>query len=201
MARVASIRRDSRRVSFQRDRPDVRALLDVLDRHGVLYVVTGSVAALLYGVELDPGDLDVTPALDRDNRKRLACALDELGARQYPEEPFGGWETGDDGERRWVEFEPTPADREARARWRPDPADVASFDHLLRTRYGALDVVPEIAGTYEELRPRAFPIEIGGRSVWVESVADLLAALTVPRRRNDAERVLALRTLQRSTKP
>ena len=175
------------------------ALLEVLDRHRVLYVVTGSVAALLHGVALRPGDLDVTPALDRDNLERLALALDELGARQYRDEPFGRWEAGDDGERRWIEFEPTAADREARARWRPDPADVATFDHLLWTRYGALDVVPEIAGTYEELRPRAVPIEFDGRSVWVESAGDLLATLTVPRRQNDAERVHALRAVQRAT--
>ena len=172
-------------------------MLDVLDRHGVLYVVTGSVAALLHGVPLEPGDLDVTPALDRENLERLARALEELGARQHPDEPFGRWEADDDGERRWVQFEPTAADREERARWRPDPADVASFDHLLCTRHGALDVVPEIAGTYDDLRPRAVVIERDGRRVCVESIADLLATLTVPRRQNDVARVQALRALQR----
>ena len=173
------------------------ALVDALDAHGVRYVVVGSVAALLHGVPLQPGDLDVTPALDPDNLERLARALKELGARQYPDEPFGRWEGDDDGERRWVAFEPTAADRDARARWQPDPADVSSFDHLLSTLHGALDVVPEIAGTYEELRPRAVPIDIDGRRVWVESIADLLATLTLPRRKNDADRVRALRGLQR----
>ena len=170
----------------------------MLATHGVRHVVVGSVAVLLHGVPLTPGDLDIVPALDRDNLERLARALDDLGARQYPDEPFGRWEAGDAGEHQWVAFEPTAADRDARARWRPDPAEAASFDHLVSTRYGALDVMPEVAGTYDELRPRAVPIEIDGRSVRVESIADLLATLTVPRRRNDAERVEALRAVQRA---
>ena len=173
------------------------ALLAVLDAHGVLYVVTGSVAALLRGVHLEPGDLDVTPSLDGENLGRLTEALVDLGAHLDPEEPFGRWTMGEDGERHWVEFEPTPADRKARARWRPDPSDIASFDHLMRTKHGTLDVVPEIAGTYEELCPRADPIDVGGRVVWVESLADQLAALTIPRRARDAKRVQALRAMQR----
>jgi hypothetical protein len=178
----------------------VTALLEVLDSQGVRYVVTGSVAALLHGVELSPGDLDITPALDRENLERLARALHDLGARRYPDEPFGRWEASDEGEQRWVEVEPSAADREARAQWRPDAADARSFDHLLLTRHGALDVVPEIAGRYDDLRARAVLVEVGGRTAWVESIADLLATLTVPRRRNDAERVHALRALQRAVR-
>lgn len=190
--------RDPRRTSFQRDPPDVVALAKVLDAHAVRYVVVGSVAALLHGVPLEPGDMDVAPALDRENLERLARALRELGARQYADEPFGRWETGDDGERRWVAFEPTAADREGRARWRPDPADPASFDHLVWTRRGALDVMPEIAGRYDDLRARAVPIDVDGRRIWVESIADLLATLTIPRRKGDAQRVQALRGLQQA---
>jgi hypothetical protein len=187
-------------LSFERDPPNVTALLEVLDSQGVRYVVTGSVAALLHGVELSPGDLDITPALDRENLERLAHALHDLGARRYPDEPFGRWEASDEGERRWVEVEPSAADLEARAQWRPDAADARSFDHLLLTRHGALDVVPEIAGRYDDLRARAVLVEVGGRTAWVESIADLLATLTVPRRRNDAERVHALRALQRAVR-
>jgi hypothetical protein len=68
-------------------------------------------------------------------------------------------------------FEPTAADRAARAAWAPDPEDPSSFDHLLWTRYGTLDVVP--------------------------AIADQLATLTVPRRSKDVERVRALRALER----
>lgn len=62
-------------MSFHRVPPNVAALLNVLDAHRVLYVVTGSAAALLHGVPVEPGDLDVTPALDRENLERLAVAL------------------------------------------------------------------------------------------------------------------------------
>ncbi len=147
-------------VPWERAKPDVEALLAVLDRHGVHYVVTGSVAARLRGVLLEPGDLDVTPASDRENLGRLAAALEEVGADIDPEEPFGRWETGDDGERRWLALSRRDADRKAREEWRPRPEDPASFDHLVRTRFGALDVVPEIAGSYEELRRRAASIEV-----------------------------------------
>lgn len=182
---------------MRRERPDVTGLLAVLDTHEVRYVVTGSVAALLLGVGLEPGDLDVTPATDSGNLQRLAQALGDLQARQYPDEPFGRWEIDADAERRWVEFEPSDADRRARAEWRPLPSDVASFDHLLETRLGSLDVVPEIAGRYEELRDRAVPVEVEGRVVWVESVADQLATLTIPRREKDRERVMRLRETER----
>ena len=108
---------------WERAKPDIEALLGLLDRHGVRYVVTGSVAARLHGVPLEPGDLDVTPASDQENLDRLAAALEEVGADLDPEEPFGRWETGDDGERRWLAFEPTAVDRKAREEWRPRPDD------------------------------------------------------------------------------
>jgi hypothetical protein len=184
----------------RRERPNVRGLLAVLDACEVWYVVTGSAAALLLGVVVEPGDLDVTPAPDQPNLERLGQALQDLDARQYPDEPYGKWTIGEDGERRWVEFEPTDADRKARASWRPDPADLASFDHLLQTRLGTLDVVPEIAGTYQQLRERAVPVEVKGRTVWVESIADQLATLTVPRRDKDRDRVARLREIQRLPK-
>jgi hypothetical protein len=176
--------------------PDVRSLLAVLDRFGVEYVVTGSVAALLLGVDLEPGDLDVTPARERENLERLAQALSDLEACQYPEEPFGRWTTDENGERRWATFGPTDADRQARAAWQPDLGDVDSFDHLFRTRLGSLDVVPEIAGSYDELRGRAEIVKVDGRVVAVESIGDQLTTLTVPRREKDRQRVTALRELQ-----
>lgn len=64
-----------------RQPPDVAGLLRLLDEHGVRYVVTGSGAAMLHGVDLVPGDLDVTPALDRENLERLAALLEAIGAR------------------------------------------------------------------------------------------------------------------------
>jgi len=177
--------------------PDVLRLLRLLNEHGVRYVVTGSGAAMLHGVELEPGDLDVTPALDRENLERLAAVLTAINARQRPDGAFGDWQLQPNGEQKWVEREPTPRDVAARAAWRPDPAKPASFDHLLESDLGAIDVVPEVSGTYDELRPGAVELEAYGERVWVESIADLLATITIPRREKDAGRVRRLRELQR----
>lgn len=60
-------------------RPD--ALLEVLERHHVLYVVIGGLAAELRGSPYATRDVDVTPARTRENYRRLAAALKELNAR------------------------------------------------------------------------------------------------------------------------
>ena len=180
-----------------RERPQVGALFRLLAGNDVRYVVTGSVAVLLHGVRLDPGDLDITPALDRDNLARLARTLQAIEARPDPDGPFGEWLEESAGEWRWVERQPAAGEVEARRAWRADPGDPASFDELLRSRLGALDVVPRVSGTYDELAPRAVQIEAFGARLLVESIADLLATLTVPRREKDRDRVAALRALQR----
>jgi hypothetical protein len=60
-------------------RPD--AILEVLERHGVLYVVIGGLAAELRGSPYVTRDVDVTPARNRENFRRLAAALKELEAK------------------------------------------------------------------------------------------------------------------------
>ncbi len=180
----------------KREPPDLGAFLGLLNEHGVRYLVTGSAAAMLHGVALEPGDLDITPALDRANLERLTRVLEIVEARQDPDGPFGRWEAQADGEQRWIQREPTPEDRAARVTWQPDPDHPESFDHLLQTRCGALDVVPAVSGTYEDLVRRAVTIEAYGHAVPVESVADLLATLSVPRRAKDRDRVNELRAIQ-----
>ena len=189
---------DSSEDGLKREPPDVVALLGLLSEAGVKYVVTGSAAAMLHGVPLMPGDLDITPALDVDNLTRLAAVLESIDARQDPSALFGHWKRTDDGEQHWIETAPTPKSVAKRASWRPDPADPTSFDSLLRSRRGALDVVPHVSGTYDELMVRAVALEIDGIPVWVESVEDLLATLTIPRRAKDRDRVGQLRAIQRA---
>ena len=152
---------------------------------------------MLHGVSLVPGDLDITPALDVDNLTRLVGLLESIEARQDPTAPFGHWERGDDGEQHWVMTARTPEAVAARASWRPDPSNPASFDYLLQSRHGALYVVPELSGTYDDLIARAILLDLDGLRVWVESIPDLLATLTVPRRAKDRDRVEQLRELQR----
>lgn len=183
---------------LKRQPPDVTTLIRALHEAGVNYVVTGSAAAMLHGVGLVPGDLDITPALDVDNLTRLAAVLESIEARQDPRAPFGHWKQGDDGEQYWVETAPTSEAIAARANWRPNPADPASFDNLLQSGHGALDVVPEVSGTYDDLIARSVRVDVEGLRVWVESIPDLLATLTVPRRVKDRDRVEQLRALQRA---
>jgi hypothetical protein len=158
----------------------------------------GTTAALLYGVELVPGDLDITPVLDAPNLARLAAALEEIQALQDPDGPFGEWQVGPDGERHWVQREPRPGEREARLTWRPNAAAPASFDELLQTNLGALDVVPEISGRYDDLVRRANRVGAFGHVVLAASIADQLSTLTVARREKDRPRVEALRERQRA---
>ncbi len=100
-------------------------------------------------------------------------------------------------QQRWIETPPTPEAVAARAKLKPDPSDPGPFDYLLQSKHGAVDVVPEVSGTCDELITRAARLDIGGVSFSVESVEDLLATLTVPRRAKDRERVERLRAIQR----
>jgi hypothetical protein len=69
--------------------PDVSRLLEALNRSGVRYILIGSAAAQLYGTEAQPGDLDITPALDRENLARLASLLLEIEAMLPATEELG----------------------------------------------------------------------------------------------------------------
>lgn len=167
------------------------ALLDALDSAGVAYVIVGSVAASAHGVpDLHPADLDVVPAPDASNLAALASALDSLHAE--PEPAHGAWQIDDAGEHVWVEDgKPRP----------PAPLDAgmpSSFDHSFQTPHGRLDVVPQVAGPYAELRPRAALLEVAGTRRWVASRHDLLARLTRPRRPKDGPAVRHLRAEERS---
>jgi hypothetical protein len=177
--------------------PDVPRLLAALSEHGVRYVLVGSVAAQLYGAEVQPGDLDITPALDRENLVRLSHLLRALEATLPETDDVGHWQVQPDGERKWISRKATPQDRLARARWQPDPDELSTLDHLLQTRYGNLDVVPDLTGDYETLIGRAVRMEAHGQEVWVVHVDELLTALTVPRRTKDVPRVRQLRQIQR----
>ncbi|MGH2418716.1 MAG: VOC family protein [Candidatus Limnocylindria bacterium] len=168
--------------------PDLAALLSVLEQHGVDFVVGGSVAAFAYGAPSDvPGDLDIIPATDAANLRRLADALASLGA-EVPVET-GEWQTDWAGEATWVkdgiERPPLPLE--------PDQPD--TFDHSFTTGHGRLDVVPRIAGSFRDLRSRAARLSVGGRTAWVAHPADGLAGMTGPRRPKDGPRVRHLRSL------
>lgn len=60
---------------------DAEAIIAVLNRHGVAYVVIGGFAALLHGAPTVTVDLDITPSPAPENLDRLAEALVAMGAR------------------------------------------------------------------------------------------------------------------------
>lgn len=64
-----------------RSRPDVARLSEVLDRHGVDYLVIGGVATQAYGAERPTGDFDCLVRRTGENFDRLAAAMRELNAR------------------------------------------------------------------------------------------------------------------------
>jgi hypothetical protein len=102
--------------------------------------------------------------------------------------------------RRWVKDPSTPENFAARANWSPDPSDPTTFDYLLDSDFGSIDIVPVTSSTYEELAPRATTLERGKHSVFIEAVSDLLATLTGMRREKGAGRVQELRYMQRRQK-
>ena len=64
-------------------------IFSCLERHRVLYVVIGGLAAVLHGSPLATFDADICPKADAGNRERLA-ALRELDARiRTPDVPGG----------------------------------------------------------------------------------------------------------------
>ena len=70
---------------------DVFRMLDVLSSHGVVYLVIGGFAVELFEVPVPPTqDIDITPARNHQNVKRLCTALNELGARLRIEEAPDG---------------------------------------------------------------------------------------------------------------
>jgi len=178
-------------VRHEKRPPQIETLIKLLAEHGIEYVVTGSVAAMLYGVALQPGDFDITPDLGLVNRQRLVRLLHHVEATPSS---FGRWETRSDGEKHWIDEATTP---EKLAAWRPDPDDISTLDHLFQTRYGNFDIVPLLAGDYAALRVEATAASVAGCQVWLAHVDELLARLTVPRRSKDVPRVERLRVIQR----
>jgi hypothetical protein len=177
--------------------PDIAALLHALQRFKVKFVVVGSVASKLHGVDLEPGDLDVVPEMSRDNLVNLVAALEYIEASHSAPHRIGQWQVLEDGEHHWTSREATVEERDRRTAGVPHPADLANLDDLFHTKHGNLDVVPAIAGEYGELMKRSTPVDVSGAGVQVAHIDDLLSALTIPRRSKYIQRVFALRRLQR----
>ena len=146
------------------------------------FLVLGSGAAALLGADLVPGDLDICPASDADNLRRLAGVLEAIGARPRVDVP--GWVT----------------DEEAAA-WRP-VAEIGVLDFLFETNLGDLDIVFEALGPdgrgsldHRALAEDAITVDVDGRPVarrlaracsWPRSSAPAGRRISAPGRSSSA---------------
>lgn len=153
---------------------DGPAIIDVLVRHGVSFVMIGGFAASVHGSPLLTNDVDVVPASDRDNWARLSNALHELDAKV-----------------RAVELDkPLPVDHDAESL-------AASGNWKLTTKYGDLDITQLPAGTqgYDDLKKDAIEIELRGIRISVASLADIVRSKEAAGRDKDRLALPVLREL------
>ena len=153
---------------------DASALLEVLERHRVQYVVVGGFAAELHGSVRRTADVDVVPRATADNLERLAAALREVQAKirtaGLPEGlPFS-----------------------------PSGEAMAAMTMLnLVTTHGELDLNFTPSGTagYEDLHVDATTFAVGRVQVQVASLADVIRSKTAAGRPKDFEALPELHQL------
>ena len=117
-------------------------LLAVLKDHGVEFVIIGGFSLAAHGVVRGTKDIDIVPQPSPANLSRLATALTDLQATI---------DTGDID----------PAELEVQL----DPETLAAGGNFrLITRFGALDVMQDLAGMrdYASLRASAIEVPLSG---------------------------------------
>jgi hypothetical protein len=149
-------------------------ILEVLDRHGVRFVLIGGLAAVLHGASHVTTDVDVVPFESKDNLTKLSAALRELDARiRVTGEPEG------------VPFDHS-AESLARVRiWN------------LQTAKGDLDIAFEPSGThgYDDLARDVVVMRVRGLDVPVASLADVIRSKEAAGRARDRAVLPGLREL------
>lgn len=146
--------------------PDFGAILGVLIRHHVRFVVIGGLAAVVHGSPIATEDVDVTPDTSLDNLSRLSEALTELGAQvRFDDQAL-----------------PFSHDAESLA---------AAGVWNLRTRFGDLDISMVPSGTtgYPDLVRDAGDVAVYDLVIPVASLADVIRSKQAANRPKD-QRVL-----------
>jgi hypothetical protein len=124
-------------------------ILELLDQHGVEYVVVGGVAAVLHGAPVTTFDIDTLVKVDGTNADRLLAALTALEARY----------------------------REHAQPIRPTKKDLLAAGHLLlMTNSGPLDVLGFIGQgkRYEDVINTVAKISVGELSIRVLDLEALI---------------------------
>ena len=154
---------------------DPARLLEVLDRHGVDYVLIGGLAGALHGSPAATNDADICPARTPDNLSRLAAALVELEARIRTEsEPDG------------LSFDRSP--------------EFLATVELLNTTTAAGDLDISFAPTgtdgYDDLAERAVSFDIDETRVLVASLDDVIHSKRTAGRPKDLATLPVLEALR-----
>jgi hypothetical protein len=127
-------------------------LLEILERHGVDFVIVGGVAGNAHGSALATFDLDIAYARDKANLRRMVAALREIR----------------------VTLRGAPADL-------PFQLDVRTLangaNFTFDSEFGSFDILGAIEGIrdYESLRADAVVAKIGGGEMRIASIDHLIA--------------------------
>lgn len=153
----------------------ITQLLDRLADSGLDFVVIGGYAAVLHGSSQVTQDLDLCAVL-------TDAAVDRLRATLADQDPRHRLTAGK------LSFLDTP------------PPGTPVRNLYLRTRIGVLDILTEVLGVgdFARLKSRSQPVLIGGKTVLVIALEDLIAAKEALARDKDLLtakelRVIALR--------
>lgn len=144
------------------------AIISVLHRHGVKFVVIGGFAVQLHQVDglARTSDIDVTPEPSRDNLERLIAALAELDAR------LRGEGLPDEG----LEIP-----------WHVELLERMDLALNLLTRFGPLDLSLHPSGTdgYADLSRSSTELPLGETLVPTASLEDIVRSKTAAGRAKD----------------
>ena len=161
---------------------DIVRLIEVLDRHGVEYLVVGGIGAQAYGATRLTKDLDCLALRSKTNLERLAAAMRELNARLRVEGLSD------------AEAAQLPVQLDAQfliaieiSTWRTDAGD---FDLL--TDIPAKDGRKQ---QYEDLAGNARPLKVAGRTIQVAGLGDIVASKEWANRPKDREALPELHEL------
>jgi hypothetical protein len=150
---------------------DPEALLILLAKENVEFLVIGGIAAALYGAGRTTYDLDIVPAPGLANARRLARALARAGARLR----------GVDADLLGLD----PA----------DPQQLAGgANWTLETDLGDLDLMPAAPGMrpWPQMAARARRVSLGEHEIALVDLDDLIAMKRAAGRRQDIQDIVAL---------
>jgi hypothetical protein len=158
---------------------DAAAIVSVMNRHGVRYVVIGAFAAIAQQAPIAPTrDIDFTPDDSLDNLGRLSAALKELDARIRTGPDDGG----------------LPFDHDAKSLRRADMWNLICAQ-------GEFDISFRPAGFdrgYGQLVDRAHRVAVDGVEVLVADLDDVIRSKELAGRPKDIRVLPALYRHQRS---